>query len=628
MAEGDNNTRETTSLLGLFEAPPPPVTGPVPAPLREEDDSSSLNFSREDPQDENLRDTIVRSNHSNSSVNSSHNDTPLQETRPRALILDESIDRLLTENESSPTRKESLNEKTPLLLPTFTRQQRRLGNNEITPKTRTHKRTSDVAARPHLSRPSQLPSIREINNGNQNTKWLASAARTVCVEISKPTTWIGTFMFMLFQVVFSLTMGAAIIRPYGTKSILGIMTKMAALGILFGSWPWLGLSREIPAIYPTVDLFSAPFLANIAALIDEDLLSDRENMTDEENDSIFLASFAFLAVTSLVVSGTLLVGASVFRLANLGAFLPFPVLCGFFSAVGVMMWSLAFKVDNNGRGISTVLFSGDWNTMQNGLLHHVPSAIVAAIMRYLGPKNPFYVAAVVFGTIGVFHITMLVLGVSMEEMIQAEWFWSSEDLVYEKQTPVSSLLWCWACLASLELTRFRVPCSLQIGFAVWQPPAPFGWLKSLVSGKVRWSAVWKGIDTTLALSFLYLIRCSLHGAAMKKNVPNLERVVNTDTTDSMSTDGTRAPRHSRTFSEVVDIEHVLAGALSREGPDMPETTKERAKPPHVSLKDILMHYGISQYFCALAGGFAVTPSVAVAPTMYVVRCYEVCYLDR
>jgi hypothetical protein len=52
-------------------------------------------------------------------------------------------------------------------------------------------------------------------------------------------------------------------------------------------------------------------------------------------------------------------------------------------------------------------------------------------MKYLGPKNPFYVAGVVLATICMFYIFMLSFGVSMEQMIECEWFWARSDLVYE-----------------------------------------------------------------------------------------------------------------------------------------------------------------------------------------------------
>jgi hypothetical protein len=224
-------------------------------------------------------------------------------------------------------------------------------------------------------------------------------------------------------------MGSAITRPHGQIPILGLMIKMASLGIIFGAPVyWLNIG-SIPALYPTVDLFSAPFLADIAAIVDETLHND-PHVSDEDNVQMFLGSFTFLASLAIFISGFLLVLASVFRLANLGAYLPFPVLSGFFAAVGVLTWTLAFKVDTNGKSFGTVFFSGDGDLMYKSFIHHLPSVLIAATMKYLGPKSPFYVIGLVFGSVGLFYVIMFVFGISMEEAVEREWFWSSADLEY------------------------------------------------------------------------------------------------------------------------------------------------------------------------------------------------------
>eukprot|EP00537_Pseudo-nitzschia_pungens_P019037 CAMPEP_0172405950 /NCGR_PEP_ID=MMETSP1061-20121228/68755_1 /TAXON_ID=37318 /ORGANISM="Pseudo-nitzschia pungens, Strain cf. pungens" /LENGTH=58 /DNA_ID=CAMNT_0013141339 /DNA_START=1 /DNA_END=174 /DNA_ORIENTATION=+ len=57
-------------------------------------------------------------------------------------------------------------------------------------------------------------------------------------------------------------------RPYSGVGMLGDMARYTALGILV-SCPWLVYSIEgIPALYPSVDLFLAPFLARAAAAVD------------------------------------------------------------------------------------------------------------------------------------------------------------------------------------------------------------------------------------------------------------------------------------------------------------------------------------------------------------------------
>jgi hypothetical protein len=158
------------------------------------------------------------------------------------------------------------------------------------------------------------------------------------------------------------------------------------------------------------------------------------------------------------------------------------VICGFFAAVGILTWTLAVNVDTSGTSIGFILTSGDTSLMIYALIHHVPTLIVAGVMKYLGPKNPFFVVMVVFFTIGLFYIFMFATNSSLEEMTEAGWFWSHDELVYI-HTPTT------------------------VGFLTWSPPAPFGVLAEL--HRVHWGAVMRGLSTASALGFLYLIRCSV-----------------------------------------------------------------------------------------------------------------------
>jgi len=171
------------------------------------------------------------------------------------------------------------------------------------------------------------------NNNNKTTFW-----SEVKIELQSPSTYIGAFMFVLYHVVFCLAAGSAILRPHAKNSLLGLMTKMGALGVMFSSFVYLySIGNDIPSMYPTCDLFLAPLLAGIAISIDEDLHNNAAllDLTDDENDQVFLATFGVLAFVGMALAGCLLILAGVFKLANLGAYLPFPVLCGFFTAVGI-----------------------------------------------------------------------------------------------------------------------------------------------------------------------------------------------------------------------------------------------------------------------------------------------------
>jgi hypothetical protein len=58
-------------------------------------------------------------------------------------------------------------------------------------------------------------------------------------------------MFLLYHVVFCLANGSAILRPESGDdvSILGLMTKTAALGIIAASAVyWIGLGGDVPAL--------------------------------------------------------------------------------------------------------------------------------------------------------------------------------------------------------------------------------------------------------------------------------------------------------------------------------------------------------------------------------------------
>ena len=234
--------------------------------------------------------------------------------------------------------------------------------------------------------------------------------RATFVAAGKSSTWIGALMFLLYHVVFCLTMGSTITRTHGGgRSMIGLMTKTSAMGIMFSA-PLLcfTLGDDIPALYPTVDLFTAPFFARMGQIVDESLYEEYGNdpsVGQEEREVIFLTTFTLLVSLSLAIAGLLLATASVFKLADLASFLPTSVISGFFSAVGVMMWTLAVKVDTNGLTVQHIVGSRDVSVIGHALLHHLPSVAIASTMKYLGPKHPFWVAGIVLATIAAFHGT-------------------------------------------------------------------------------------------------------------------------------------------------------------------------------------------------------------------------------
>lgn len=158
------------------------------------------------------------------------------------------------------------------------------------------------------------------------------------------------------------------------------------------------------------------------------------------------------------------------------------------------------------------------------------------------------------------------------------------------------------------------------------PPSPFGWLNGVRLGDVNWGAVKAGLSETLTLSFLYLLRCTLQGAATRKNVSNLKQLV-TSTEDAGPDQNTallQSPRtkfHMRRLSaEDLDIESVATPpAPSRRGgnkTNKPVQEYVYAKPPDVTLSAIVRQYAICNAVNALAGSFGVIPSISAAGTMY------------
>ena len=444
-------------------------------------------------------------------------------------------------------------------------------------------------------------------------------------SLGERSTWMGAALFVLYHVVFSLTLASSCIpsqsqSQYHHHHHLGVMTQMATLGILCGAFVyWIQLGTDLPALYPTVDLFVAPFLAHLAQRVEQHVTTD----VDENKDAVFLASFTVLVVIAVWGSAFLILLASIFKVANLGSSLPFPVICGFFAAVGVLTYSLAFQIDSNGHSISECVQNP--LLFRSALIHHIPTLLLAIAMKWLGPKNPVFVVACLVTFVLLFYTFMMgVYGATMQDMIQAGWFWSKTELIGDDNNDSSN----------------------SATTQGWAPPAPLGWMHEVISTNhhVHWGAVYEGLGIAFALSFLYTIRCTLHGAALKKNVPNLHRLEysSSTTTTTESSSSVSSPGHrrrpsafqafmnrARKFSEVIDIENVFdlednhSTGSAAAGSEENKPIRVYAKPSQLSLKDILFSYGCSQLICGLVGGPPIVPSVAAAPTMYTLGAEKV-----
>lgn len=485
---------------------------------------------------------------------------------------------------------------------------------------------------------------RKQQNNQETVRWTSKLAGTI-KEMTKATfqapTFAGAFMFLLYHVVFCLANGSAMIRPHSMdKPILGSMAKLSTVGIIMsGPFYILRLGANVPAVYPSIDLFLAPFLARAAVTIDESLAETYAG--EEYPEEAFFASFCVLTGIGMFLSGVLLQLGATFKLANLGTFLPYSVLCGFFSAVGVLLWALAFSVDTSGKSWKQVFFSGDSHLIMESLLHHMPSLLMGILMNQLGPKNPFFVLLLILVTLGLFYLTMLLTGTSLEHAQQEHWFWSREELVVDKSNN------------SFEIIPL---CNV---FA-------------LLSNNTDWKAVQDGLGHMVALAFLYLLRSSIHASAMKKNIGNLVRRVpipnpelreeNPQGADSDGDDddddttllsfathplsntyriGNAAASSTGVLESVrqtvkqvqwsllddaKEKNHSVASLTEikstpfdeAEEPDRRMYTEIRAKPTNQTLEEIFIEYGYALYVVSLFGGFGCCPTVATSNTMYAI----------
>ena len=127
-------------------------------------------------------------------------------------------------------------------------------------------------------------------------------------------------------------------------------------------------------------------------------------------------------------------------------------------------------------------------------------------------------------------------------------------------------------------------------------PAPFAiWKMVIFDGNVHWPSFKAGISTMSSLAFLYLIRCSLHTAALKKNIPNVTR---------------KAPE-----CDSPTINASIRQSSYRQSPIL-----GRPRQPVPLTKILEKGYAYSQIWAALAGGIAVAPALGSALTLFKLGC--------
>lgn len=284
----------------------------------------------------------------------------------------------------------------------------------------------------------------------------------VCSLISQiQVILVGSTLYALYNLVFCLAMASSIMTPHRAKvTMLGPIAKLCTMGVVVGA-PLLlrGLSSDHPALYPVFDLFLAPFLADIATTVDTTLFeqslsassgrstnttgsnttaayitSSSESMPNDAekySDGAFLATYAFILSIGLLLTAVVNFLGFHVKLANIGEYLPYPVLCGFFSTVGVTLWTLAIAIDT-GKSIQHIISSRSWNLFQYALYHHLPSALMGILMFIFGPSNKLFVIALVLTAIIGSYAIMFVFHIPLEHAQENDWFWRARDLTVIK----------------------------------------------------------------------------------------------------------------------------------------------------------------------------------------------------
>lgn len=221
--------------------------------------------------------------------------------------------------------------------------------------------------------------------------------------------------------------------------------------------------------------------------------------------------------------------------------------------------------------------SGDWALMRYAFIHHIPSLCVGVCMHLLGPKNPLFVILLVCCTVLGSYVVLWISGTTLIEAQAQNWFFSATDLVPRYPT--------------LSLKEYALP-------------APFGLWVSVWRGDVHWEAFMAGMPMMMALVLLYLVRCSLHSAALKKNIPMV----------------TRKPEHrNQENNESYRSTNTMSSSLRSSKGHTAHMTENKTRGP-LTLNYILEHgYGYSQLLNGLVGGIAIAPSVAASLTLFKLR---------
>jgi hypothetical protein len=305
------------------------------------------------------------------------------------------------------------------------------------------------------------------------------------------TTLIGAVLYSLYSLVFCFAEASAITRPsHPNSDESGLLAPMALMGctatLVTAPIIIAVLGGDYPAPYPALDMFMAPFLAQMAADVDEVLVEMQNDTDSERNDmAVFLATFVALNAFGMLLSGALCILASKVKLANLAGFLPYPVLCGFFSSVGISVWMSAFKVDT-GVSVQKVLASGNIKYILVEICRHLPSLFGGAALYLFGPRNIGYLIGIISSTVVLAYLVLIATDTTIEQAQDMGFFWKTSEVVMADESDTHQLAW---------------------GF--FGPPTPFSLFFPSVMRCICWPAFLNGLNNVVAMSVIYLLRCSL-----------------------------------------------------------------------------------------------------------------------
>jgi hypothetical protein len=390
-------------------------------------------------------------------------------------------------------------------------------------------------------------------------------------------------------------MSSAIHRPFSERAVLGQMVRVSAIGPLLGGPIFLYLlGGTYPALYPMLDVFPAPFFYSMAAIVDQDLVENGK----ADDDILFLNTFCLLSSLSLILTGVFILIGTKVKVANLASFLPYPVMSGFFTAIGFLCWTLAFAVDTSGKNVWSVLFSGNIQLIMTCMKHHIGSLVTGASLSIFGTRNSLYIPILLMLPSVFLYSNMFLRNVTLEQAQDDGWFWHEKDFkVYD----------------TVGTSEFFVNLSWGRLFEKWTCPLPFGLILGIVQGKIHYSSVVRGLPTVISMAIIYFIRCAVHAPALQKSARDLAQWEQERNSIKLkaSMNGFVNRSHARAISQ-----YDASFDFLDEEDDTDIFDSSSNKLPSTNVSEVLYDYGKILSFSGIANGFTVLPTIGSSVALF------------